>query len=70
MGGLLVLGRKECLVECATLCVKSEIMLIHIMYKGLVAVMLTIPTQTTSKNIDKILLKVSQTKFDENNGTI
>ena len=27
MGWLLVLGLKECLVECATLCVKSEVML-------------------------------------------
>ena len=27
MGWLLVLGQKECLVECATLCVKSEVML-------------------------------------------
>ena len=28
MGWLLVLGLKECLVECATLCVKSEVMLL------------------------------------------
>ena len=27
VGCLLVLGLKECLVECATLCVKSEVML-------------------------------------------
>ena len=27
MGWLLILGLKECLVECATLCVKSEVML-------------------------------------------
>jgi hypothetical protein len=26
-GWLLVLGLKECLVECATLCVKSEVIL-------------------------------------------
>ena len=30
MGWLLVLGLKECLVQCATLCVKSEVMLMHI----------------------------------------
>ena len=29
MGWLMVLGLKECLVECATLCVKSEVMLIN-----------------------------------------
>ena len=29
MGWLLVLGLKECLVECATLCVKSEVMLVY-----------------------------------------
>ena len=34
-GWLLVLGLKECLVECATLCVKSEVMLKYI-YKQLV----------------------------------
>ena len=28
MGWLLVLGLKECLVECATLCVKSKVMLL------------------------------------------
>ena len=28
-GWLLVLGLKECLVECATLCVKSEVILAH-----------------------------------------
>ena len=27
MGWLLVLGLKKCLVECATVCVKSEVML-------------------------------------------
>ena len=30
MGRLLVLGIKECLVECATLCVKSEVMLLFL----------------------------------------
>ena len=29
-GWLLVLGLKECLVECATFCVKSEVMLLHL----------------------------------------
>ena len=29
MGWLLVLGLKECLVECATLCIKSEVMLMN-----------------------------------------
>jgi hypothetical protein len=33
MGWLLVLGPKECLVECATLCAKIEVMLIYIMLK-------------------------------------
>ena len=28
MGWLLLLGLKECMVECVTLCVKSEVMLI------------------------------------------
>ena len=27
MGWLLVMGLKECLVECAALCIKSEVML-------------------------------------------
>ena len=30
MGWLLVLGLKECLVECATLCVKGEVILIFL----------------------------------------
>ena len=36
MGWLLVLGLKESLVECATVCVKSEVTLIllHIMKKA------------------------------------
>ena len=36
MGWLLVLGQKECLVECATVCVKSEVTLIllHIRKKA------------------------------------
>ena len=29
MGWLLVLGLKECLVECATVCVKSAVILIY-----------------------------------------
>ena len=33
LGWLLVLGLKECLVECATLCVKGEVMLLSMLEK-------------------------------------
>ena len=36
-GWLLVLGLKECLVECATLCLKSEVIL-PLMYIGYVSI--------------------------------
>ena len=37
MGWLLVLGLKECLVECATLCIESEVMLIDMYFLGICA---------------------------------
>ena len=40
MGWLLVLGLKECLVECATLCIKSEVILILMMVSFEVAIYL------------------------------
>ena len=54
MGWLLVLGLKECLVDCATLCVKSEVMLLY-MYLGKAVFLTFVSGKNHSYNTSKFL---------------